>query len=195
MKETVLVDRAFKLKFGLKLCLLVIAGMLASTLFVFFITAKEVGGTYSQAIYTIYDLKINIFTLLFASFYSIFILAVVSVAIAAVSMLYSHKIAGPLFRIEKNIEAIGAGDLTVTTKFRGNDQLSSLADEINAAVRSLNHIARNSTELLDEIERRKERLETLLRSAEPDEKELGRALEELGAAVESVKKAASTVKS
>jgi nitrogen fixation/metabolism regulation signal transduction histidine kinase len=118
--------------------------MLAVTLFLYFATSKDLGDSYGRAIYLINDLRIRIFPLFFASFYSVFILVVVTAAIAAIPVLYSHKIAGPLFRIERNLDLIGSGDLTVNTRFRKTDQLFVLADELNAMVRSLNHTVRAS---------------------------------------------------
>ena len=123
MPQINLLERNFKLKFGLKLCLLTIAGMAAVTLLLYFYTASSLGGSYKEAIYTLYDLKIRIFPLIFASSYSILILAVVTISIAAISVLFSHKIAGPLFRVQRSLEEIGSGDLTVQTRFRGADQL------------------------------------------------------------------------
>jgi len=157
-----LVERTFKLDFGLRLCLLTAAGMLAVTLFLYYATSKDLGESYGHAIYLINDLKIRIFPLFFASFYSIFILVVVTAAIAAISVLYSHRIAGPLFRIERNLDLIGGGDLTVNTRFRKTDQLFVLADELNAMVRSLNHTARATGDALERVKRCEERVAALL---------------------------------
>lgn len=154
---------------------------------------RSLGDSYAQAIYAIYDLKIKIFPLLFASFYSIFILAIVTVGIALITVFYSHKIAGPIFRIEKNLEAIGFGDLTLNTKFRGNDQLVTLADDINSMVRSLNHTVRSCSEALDRVERSEERVMELLRTNAGDEG-LEIALKELRDSVFELKRAAETVR-
>ncbi len=194
MKNPGLVLRSFKLKFGLKLCLLTIAGVLAVTLSLYFLTSRSLGESYGSAIYTIYNLKINIFTLMFASFYSVFILAVVTAAIAVIAMLFSHKIAGPIYRIEKNLDVISSGDLTLNTRFRGNDQLVALADEINGMVRSLNHIVRTSADALEECRRREEMLALLLNKKDPPEQELLDALQALKRAVTELKKSASAVK-
>lgn len=194
MKNPGLVLRSFKLKFGLKLCLLTIAGVLAVTLFMYFVTSKSLGESYGSAIYTIYNLKINIFPLMFASFYSVFILAVVTIAIAVISMLFSHKIAGPIYRIERNLEVIGSGDLTLNTRFRGNDQLVALADDINGMVRSLNHMVRRSGDALEEVKRCEERLESLLKEKDPAESHLRESLQELRTAIEELQRAASAIK-
>lgn len=194
IKNSGLVKRAFKLKFGLELCVLTIAGMLAVTLFLYFVTSKDLGDSYGRAIYTIYDLKIRIFPLIFASFYSIFVLTLVTIAIALISVFFSHRIAGPIFRIEKSLELIGKGDLTVNTKFRGKDQLTGLADEINDMVRALNHSVRNSRDALFELQRCEERLEAFLRDKKASGREFEEALEAFRAAVESLKRSASNIK-
>lgn len=191
-----LVERTFKLEFGLRLCLLTAAGMLAVTLFLYYATSKDLGDSYGHAIYLINDLKIRIFPLFFASFYSVFILVVVTAAIAVISVLYSHRIAGPLFRIERNLDLIGSGDLTVNTRFRKTDQLFVLADELNAMVRSLNHTARKAGDSLDRVGRCEERVFALLEDDGCSEEALREAvfslrmaIEELGAITSEVKTA------
>lgn len=187
-----LLEKAFKIRFVLKLCLLTVIGGLAVTLSLYFITSKSLGTSYGQAIYAIHDLKIRIFPLIFASFYSIFILAIITAAIAAISVLFSHKIAGPIYRLEKNLEAIGSGDLTVDTKFRGKDQLTVLASEINGMVRSLNHLARSSGEAASGILESERKIEALLKK-EASEAELQAALEELKLHIEKLKGISSQI--
>lgn len=189
-----LVETTFKLNFGLRLCLLTAAGMLAVTLFLYFATSKDLGDSYGRAIYLINDLRIRIFPLFFASFYSIFILVVVTAAIAAISVLYSHKIAGPLFRIERNLDLIGSGDLTVNTRFRKTDQLFVLADELNAMVRSLNHTVRASGDALEKVKRCEERLSALLEDDGCGDVALREAVFSLKAAIEEVRSVTSKVK-
>lgn len=192
-KKTALLDKAFKLKFGVKFCLLTIAGFLAITLILHFLLGRNLGGSYAKAIYTIYDLKIKVFPLVFASFYSIFILAIVTIAIIFITVLYSHKIAGPIYRIEKNLEAIGFGDLTVNTRFRGNDQLTGLAEEINHMVRSLNHTVRSCSEALDKVERCEQYLARLIEAGAKDES-VKKALEELKESLVALKLAADSIR-
>ncbi|MBI5455190.1 MAG: methyl-accepting chemotaxis protein [Deltaproteobacteria bacterium] len=194
MQNPGFLKRAFKLKFGLKICILTIAGMSAATFFIYLMTARNLGDSYGRAIYAIYDLKIRIFPLIFASFYSIFILALITGAIALIALFFTHKIAGPIFRIERNLDVISGGNLTVSTKFRGNDQLEALADDINSMVRSLNHRVRSSRDALSEIERHEERLYSLLKDGSSSEDDIARALKDLKTGIEGLKKAAEGIK-
>jgi methyl-accepting chemotaxis protein len=185
MKTSTLVQRDFKLKFGLKLCMLTIAGMLALSIFIFFATAENLGGTYRSAIYTIYNLKVHIFPLMFASFYSIFILAVVTAAIAVIAVFFSHKIAGPIYRLEKTLDSIASGDLTASANLRSGDQLVELATEVNSMTRTLNHSIRGCGDSLREIKGCEERVLKLLEEEGPDPGELTEALASLKRGIEA----------
>lgn len=189
-----LFEKYFRLKFGAKLCLLVLVGMTALTSATYFFTSRSLGDTYGEAIYTIYDLKVRIFPLIFASYYSIAILAVVTVAIAVIAVFFSHKIAGPLYRLERSLEAIGSGDLTVVTHFRGDDQLKALADDINVMVRSLNHLSRGCHDAVEGVRRAEENLSALLARADADPETLRRAAGELGEAIGELRKATAFIR-
>lgn len=189
-----LLQRAFNLRFGLKLCLLTLLGGAGLLALLYLKLASDVGGSYTQAIYTIYDLKLRILPLIFASSYSMLVLAVVTIAVAAISVFYSHKIAGPIFRLERSMEQIGSGDLTIDTRFRGSDQLSLLADDLNAMARSLNHTARSVTEALEEVERSEEALKELLSKKEAEEVDIRAAIDDLKASLALLRKAISNIR-
>lgn len=53
------------------------------------------------------------------------------------SLFLPQKIAGPIYRIEKGLKEIAAGDLTVAIKLRDNDTLQDLADSVNQTTSSL----------------------------------------------------------
>ena len=53
------------------------------------------------------------------------------------SMLVTHTIAGPVYRMERVAREIGAGDLTGKTKLRPRDELKELADAFNVMTEGL----------------------------------------------------------
>jgi methyl-accepting chemotaxis protein len=55
-----------------------------------------------------------------------------------VTLLVSHKIAGPMFRFKKGIEEISAGTLQKSIKIREGDQFGAVADNLNQMVATLN---------------------------------------------------------
>ena len=52
-------------------------------------------------------------------------------------LLFSHKIAGPLYRMEKAAEAVGRGDLNLHVRLREGDELQEFARSMDDMVRDL----------------------------------------------------------
>ncbi len=53
-------------------------------------------------------------------------------------LLYSHKIAGPIFNLKRVLHKIGNGDLTVTMKLRASDEFHDVEDAFNQMANGLN---------------------------------------------------------
>lgn len=68
----------------------------------------------------------------------------ISPALFILPLLFSHRIAGPVYRIEKSILDITKGNLTLKISLRKGDELTDLAEIINAMTENLrNTIALN----------------------------------------------------
>ncbi|MFH1854579.1 MAG: HAMP domain-containing protein [Candidatus Omnitrophota bacterium] len=68
-------------------------------------------------------------------------LAVIAVLLCSWRMLIlSHRLAGPIYRLEKDLEDIAKGNFSIRIKFRKKDELKSIAEGINR--------------ILDEMEKR-----------------------------------------
>jgi methyl-accepting chemotaxis protein len=186
------VELSFKLKFMLRFCILVISGVLGAGLLFYTFTYRSLGRGYGDAVFTIYSVKKALLPILFASIESIILLCIVAAAIAVVSTFFSHKIAGPLYRLGKSLEAIGSGDLTINTKLRAKDQIVELANAINSLTRSLNHRIRGVKEGLSQIEPIEGRLKTLL-DKDPTHEELKEVIDELKDGVSGLEKIISYI--
>ncbi len=55
-------------------------------------------------------------------------------------LILSHRLAGPIYRLEKDLADIAKGNFSIRIKFRKKDELRSIADGIN--------------KILDEMEKR-----------------------------------------
>ena len=53
------------------------------------------------------------------------------------ALISSHKIAGPIYRIEKDMSEIARGNLALRIKLRRGDELQDIADAINAMTENL----------------------------------------------------------
>ena len=63
---------------------------------------------------------------------------VLGLVVWLMTLLVSHKIAGPIYRFEHDIQAIAEGDLQKKIRIRKGDQFVALAASLNAMVDSFN---------------------------------------------------------
>jgi hypothetical protein len=61
----------------------------------------------------------------------------ISLIISILGVFYSHKIAGPVYRMDKDIGRVLSGEKGVTIKLRKTDKLHNLADRINQLIEEL----------------------------------------------------------
>ncbi len=83
---------------------------------------------------------------------------VVGVIVIAVTLLVSHKIAGPMFRFEKDLEEIGKGNLQKRIRTRDGDQFANVATNLNIMVENLNS---KLSEVKQEVEQLSEEAERM----------------------------------
>ena len=109
--------------------------------------------------------------------YTITILLVV-LATVVLHLLYSHRIAGPAYRIKLEAAKIAQGNLTVNIRFRQQDNLMDMADSMNdVASRYREHIS-CVQECLSVIEERSLRMNTLIQQG-TDESAIKQAAEDI----------------
>ena len=56
---------------------------------------------------------------------------IISVALLFWGLLISHRIAGPIYRLERELDRIAQGDFSLRLKIRRKDELGSIAEGIN----------------------------------------------------------------
>lgn len=137
VKGSSFIQRRYQLRFISYFCGSILAMGLLSMLILYLYTYSEIGGTsYYQALLTVKGLKQNIVYAMMFTGGIVIILA--SAATLTITLIGSHKIAGPIYRIERSLEAIGNGNLSQKIKFREGDAIHELAEKINKTTESLN---------------------------------------------------------
>lgn len=126
--------KKYFIKTGLQLRylkIIILAMILPSFLFgaclyylIFYLMAEQLGIPESIA-YNLFPVfrKINLILLLG--------LPIISILILFWGLLISHRIAGPVYRIEKELQRIADGDFSIRIRLRKKDELVSLAEGIN----------------------------------------------------------------
>jgi len=80
-------------------------------------------------------------------------LLLISPLIFILGLLFSHRIAGPVYRIGKTLEEISKGNLSLRVRLRKGDELVDLADMINNLTESLNKTMVSDKDMLIKIEK------------------------------------------
>lgn len=92
-------------------------------------------------------------------------LVINGIVVGLVFILLTHKVAGPLYRLQKNMEIVSSGKLPRKMTLRKNDELTYMADSFN------------------------EMTEGLRKAAESEASELQAVAEQLGGVLEKLKQA------
>ena len=149
-------------------CVLLFGGGIAVTGAVLYtVLAKQAGSSYGEAFHALASTRQQLLSLSLGIY--LFVSLLVLGGIALISLLYSHRIVGPLYRLRMTTKTIRQGDLRQQTRLRKNDVVTPLADELNAfcaVYRSTfahlqektEELSRQTTELAscDDPERRRE---------------------------------------
>lgn len=77
----------------------------------------------------------------------------ISPLIFVLGLLFSHRIAGPVYRIEKSIYEISKGNLAMKIKLRKGDELWDLADLINTMTENLSNTISLNKDTISKIQK------------------------------------------
>ena len=140
------VKKDFQFGIILKFCLLVLIGAVISTALLFLLSQDTLTSTFRGSRL---EIRTTAMVILPAIIYTNLItLGLISVATIIVTLFISHKLAGPLFRFEKEIREIGEGDLSKNIHLRKNDQVTAMAENLN---RMCEHLRGKITGIRDDI--------------------------------------------
>ncbi|MDH4332537.1 MAG: methyl-accepting chemotaxis protein [Desulfobulbaceae bacterium] len=125
----------------------VLLSSMIAALILFFYAHKEVGDSYYNAHITIRHVSDLLWPVIAAG-------SVVSlVAGMFLAVFLPQKIAGPIYRIEKELERLGQGDLTVEIRLRPKDPFQDMVGEINQSIASLRSHLRVIQDICNELEK------------------------------------------
>jgi len=129
------INKAFQRGFILKFCGLVALGALISGCIVYAMSSSTVTTTFVNSRLTIKSTAEYILPAVLLG--GVIVIFLTSIATAFIVLFTSHKIAGPLYRMEKDIDEVAAGNLAMRITLRTGDELKALAASFNVMIRSL----------------------------------------------------------
>lgn len=126
------IKKRFQFNFILKFCILIIIGGAISTGLLYFISKDTLTSSFQGSRLVV---KSTAAAILPGIIYTNLItLILISVAAIVVTLYISHKIAGPLYRFEMDINEIAKGNLDKKIFLRKDDQAKDMAESLNAMV-------------------------------------------------------------
>jgi len=122
------IQKEFQFKFILKFCMVLFVGIIVSTGLLFFLSKGTLTSSFEQSRLVIKNTAFAILPSVFLS--NLITLALITLAGIVVTLLVSHKLAGPLFRFQKELNQIASGNLTQAIKLREKDQIAAMAESL-----------------------------------------------------------------
>lgn len=133
-KPSKVITKNYLRNFLLLMLLVVLAGTAISAATLYFNIQRPLNMQYGAIISTVTDLKE---TLLLRSLkINLGFVLLIAAGVGLLTLLYTHRIAGPLFRIRASAKAIAEGRLDTEIRLRQNDAIGSFADTINKMTES-----------------------------------------------------------
>ena len=123
------IEKSFQAKFILKFCALVAIGGLLTIGILYLLAMQATTVSIVNSRVVVQTAADFIMPLLIQTV--IIVMIIVSLATIMVTLFVSHKIAGPLYRFKKVMQALGEGDFSSDFRIRRLDQLQDVADAFN----------------------------------------------------------------
>ena len=145
------IKKGYQTRFILKFCLLVLVGAVISSVLLYWLAQGSLTSTYENSRLAVRSTSTAILPAVIWT--NLITLGLVAVATVFVVLYVSHKIAGPLFRFEKELSEIAEGDLTKVIHLRRRDEVTEMADSLNRMTASLRERLKELQGELDEAAR------------------------------------------
>ncbi len=148
-RKKYVVEGNFQGRFILRFVLIIVGVTLLSTgsiLFLFYLKYQHGGVDPASIIIRVTPDGVSDVSSLFSVVFTPLIAANLLVLIISVpfSLLYSHKIAGPIYRLQQSFDLLLSGEMDFMISLRRHDEFKYLADKMNALI---DYMRRNVSEV------------------------------------------------
>lgn len=145
------IRKEFQGKFVLRFFLTILIGAVLFTVIFSLFSANTITVTYEDSVLKIDKTPRALFVELVRA-YGVYIF-LIGLGISLVSVFLSHRIAGPVYRLEKTIEEVAKGNLALRITLRRKDELKELATSINGMMSTLSDRIRDVKDRACALER------------------------------------------
>ncbi|MCB1196456.1 HAMP domain-containing protein [bacterium] len=107
------------------------------------------------------------------------LLVIGSLCIGGLSLFTSHRIAGPIFRLNTSLKRVARGNLSERVAFRKNDFFHDVAANFNSMVESFEKKVTEETKIVDEMNKQVDDIVSRMNLAQLDRNATIESLEQL----------------
>lgn len=129
------IDKTFQAKFMAKFCIIVIISSVLVIGILLFLSRGSTTVAIENTKVVVKGTADFILPMIVQAVLFVFLFSAIAVLI--LTMVVSHRIAGPLFRLKKEIDVLKQGDLRRNFIIRGNDQMQNFSKSLNEMCISL----------------------------------------------------------
>lgn len=151
------IKKEFQRRFIMKFCLLVALGALISGIIIYAMSLSTVTTSFENSRLTIKSTADYVLPAVLLS--SVIVIILIGLATIMITLFTSHKIAGPLYRIEKDVGEIVAGNLKIRFNLRKDDEIKPLAAALDTMIKVLRAEIEEANESVSKLESAIEKLE------------------------------------
>lgn len=117
----------------------------------------------------------------------LFRIPILLVIIAMISIIISHKIAGPVYRFEQSAKKIAEGDLTLRINLRKGDEMQGLAIIFNGMTEKLEEMVKKDRKVVERIIKVIQEIPADLKTETLSEKQKDKIMHELTSLLDDLK--------
>lgn len=132
MRKNIFVDFIYQTRIFLKITAVIVFSSIVCLFFLRRFMTHNLSQDFAQSFFALTTLKSHLAVLVAFPILVFFLLS--SILISVIMIYISHKIAGPLYHLEKYLERLKSGDFSTDLFFRKDDQIKNLSVEINKMV-------------------------------------------------------------
>jgi len=112
---------------------------------------------------------------------------VLAVVFAFAGVLLSHRVAGPIYRVQKIAEDLGNGNLNFTVRFRKDDDLQELAGALNKMIGNIRAMVKEDKVIISRLSVMSEKLSRDIDSQQDLKKDVRETVAEIDRIVKLLK--------
>lgn len=134
-RKSYFIKKEFQRRFVAKFCTLVILGSVISGTIIYAMSRSTVTTTFENSRLIIKSTAEFILPAVLLS--GAVVVLLVGLATVAITLIASHRIAGPIHRMEKDIQEVASGNLRKKFSLRQRDEVKDLAESLNEMTKTL----------------------------------------------------------